>query len=159
MMFRITSFLVWAVVAAATVFWTLRLGTTSKAAPTYAAVDQGFSAAGGDFSKLLGTTPAPSIEPETVEVESSSQAHRFQLTGVVAPRSASTTHGLALIAVDGQPPKHFRVGSPIDGDLILQSVSRRSASIGPLQGSPVAVLELAPPPEPATGELMPSPMQ
>ncbi len=157
MMFRIASFLIWAVVAAAAVFWALRLAITPQAAPAYASVDQGLSVAGGDFAGLLGTTLV--VEPELAQVAPPSQAHRFHLTGVVAPRSADSPQGLALIAIDGQPPKHFSVGSKIDGEWVLQSVGKRSASIGPAQGNALAVLELPAPPEPATGVLSASPMR
>jgi len=80
---------------------------------------------------------------------------RFRLLGIMAPKSAGGghEHGVALIAVDGKLPKAYRVGSVLDGDLVLQSVSLRSAAIGPAQGAPTATLELPPPQPAATGTL------
>jgi general secretion pathway protein C len=51
-------------------------------------------------------------------------------------------HGLALIAVDGKPPKAYAVGARLDSDLVLQSVGLRTASIGPSQGARSVLLEL-----------------
>ncbi len=156
MMFRIASFLVWAVVAAAATFWALRLAVRPASAPAYASAEQGSLVAGVDFSRLLGATPAAA--PAAVAAPPP-EASRFQLAGVVAPRTAESPEGVALIAVDGKPAKHYRVGSKIDGEWVLQAVGRRSASIGPAQGDPVAVLELPVLPEPSTGRLPPPPTQ
>ena len=67
---------------------------------------------------------------------------RYALTGVVAGRSQA---GYALIAIDGQPAKPFRVGSPVDDVLVLQSVSARSATLGATREAPPALtLDLPP---------------
>jgi general secretion pathway protein C len=50
----------------------------------------------------------------------------YQLIGVVASASG---HGSALIAVDGQSPKAYRVGEKIHDGLELESVSERSAKL------------------------------
>ena len=110
----------------------------------------------GDLARLLGAEPAV-FAPAAIPA-ADSDSSRFQLLGVVAPRqSPSSTKrssvGVALIAVDGKPPRPYTVGSLLDSDLVLQSVSRRSASIGPAQGPAKQVLELPPPPMPATGTL------
>jgi hypothetical protein len=86
----------------------------------------------------------------------------------MAPRSASAQgeagHGLALIAVDGKPPKPYAVGAHLDSDLVLQSVSLRTASLGSAQGAHSVLLELpalAPPnsgvlPPPGTSGIVPA---
>jgi general secretion pathway protein C len=66
---------------------------------------------------------------------------------------AGNARGVALIAVDGKLPKAYQVGSALDGELVLQSVSLRSAAIGPVRGSPTVTLELPPLPAAATGTL------
>jgi general secretion pathway protein C len=43
---------------------------------------------------------------------------------VVAARSQE---GAALISVDGQEARPIRVGSPVEGDLVLESVTGRRA--------------------------------
>lgn len=156
MMFRIASFLVWAVVAAAAMFWALRLAVRPASAPAYASAEQGSLVASVDLSRLLGATPAAA---PAAAAPPPPEASRFQLAGVVAPRTEDSPEGIALIAIDGKPPKHFRVGGKVDGDWVLQSVGRRSASIGPAQGEPIAVLELPALLEPSTGRLPPPPTQ
>jgi general secretion pathway protein C len=91
---------------------------------------------------------------ETASVQAPAISSRFQLTGVMAPKVAGQ-QGIALIAVDGKMPRAYRIGAPIDGELVLQAVSLRTASIGPSSGSPAVVLELPVPPPPATGSLPP----
>lgn len=75
----------------------------------------------------------------------------------MAPKaSAAVAHGVALISIDGKPPRAFRVGTRLEDGLVLQNVGLRSASIGPAQGEPQVKLELPPLPEPATGTLAPA---
>jgi general secretion pathway protein C len=73
----------------------------------------------------------------------------------MAPRSSTPegtgAYGLALIAVDGKPPRAFAVGSKLDTDLVLQSVGLRTASLGSAQGARSVLLELPALPAPATG--------
>ena len=47
-------------------------------------------------------------------------------------------------------------GENIDNALVLQSVARRSATLGPSQGAPAVQLDLPPLPLPATGSLPPA---
>ncbi len=149
MVSRLSAFVVWALVAATVVFWSLRLGVHAPAAPPYAvAVGEG-PALRGDLSRLLGTAPVASVAaaPEA--------ASRFRLLGVVAPKDAGAggASGVALIAVDGKMPKAFKVGSSVDGDLMLQSVSLRSASIATGRSAPALTLDLPPLVPAATGTL------
>ena len=51
---------------------------------------------------------------------------RFQLLGVIASASG---HGSALITVDGQAPKPYRVGQSIDGRWLVQDLSPRSVTL------------------------------
>lgn len=52
---------------------------------------------------------------------------RYQLWGVVAGASG---RGSALIAIDGQPPKAYRVGQALSEGVYLQSLNHRQAQIG-----------------------------
>jgi general secretion pathway protein C len=61
---------------------------------------------------------------------------RYNLLGVVA---VGTRDGAALIAVDGQPPRPYRVGAPLDGGLVLQAVTRRTVRLGPTLEAPATV--------------------
>ncbi|MBK6593938.1 MAG: hypothetical protein IPG23_15055 [Burkholderiales bacterium] len=62
--------------------------------------------------------------------------------GVIA---AGPKGGAALIAVDGKPPKPFRVGASVDGNLVLQSVAARRATLAAgVDGPAQMTLELPP---------------
>lgn len=156
MVARLTAFVIWALVAATAVFWGLRLLVRAPAAPSYAVAVGDAAAVRADLSRVLGSAPvaaaAALVAPEV--------SSRFKLIGIMAPKAAqtaveATSSGVALIAVDGKPPKAFVVGSQLDGDLVLQSVSLRTASIGPAQGTASVKLELPPLQAAATGTLAP----
>ena len=153
MLARLCAFVIWALVAATAVFWGLRLFVSAPAAPAHA-VPVGESAAlRGDLSRLLGSAPVATA----AAVAAPEAASRFRLIGVMAPRKAAASaaegSGVALIAVDGKPPKAFAVGARLDGEVMLQSVSLRAASIAMGPGQAPVLLELAPLAPPATGSL------
>jgi general secretion pathway protein C len=147
---RLSAFVIWALVAASAVFWGLRLVVRAPGAPahTVAVGDTGPTRA--DLTRLFGAPSVAAATSVTVPAASS----RFQLTGVMAPKVPGGA-GIALIAVDGKTPRAYRVGSSIDGDLVLQSVSHRSVELGPARGAPSVVLEMPPLPTAATGTLPP----
>ncbi|MEO7152482.1 MAG: hypothetical protein ABIX46_12350 [Burkholderiaceae bacterium] len=151
MLARLCGFLVWALVAASVVFWGLRLFVKGPAAPANALSVAESVAGRGDLTRLFGQPPAPVEAATALEP---ALASRFRLYGVMAPRSAagaSATQGLALIAVDGKAARPYAVGASVDNDLVVQSVSLRTAAIGPARGTTSVLLELAPPAPPATG--------
>ena len=153
MLSRLSAFVIWALVAATAVFWGLRLWARPVEAPPYTVPVGDVAVARGDLSRLLGATPvaaaAVAVTPEA--------ASRFRLIGIMAPKasaaSAQAGLGVALIAVDGKPPKAFVVGSALDTNMVLQSVSLRTAAIGPAQGTAAVTLELPPLAAAATGTL------
>ncbi len=153
MLARLSAFVIWALVAATAVFWGLRLWARPAEAPQYTVPVGDVAVARGDLSRLLGATPAAAAAVVAVpEI-----ASRFRLLGIMAPKataaSAQPGQGVALIAVDGKPPKAFVVGSSLDTNLVLQSVSLRTAAIGPSQGAAAVTLELPPLAAAATGTL------
>jgi general secretion pathway protein C len=150
MLARLSAFVIWALVAATAVFWGLRLMARAPAAPAYVVPVGDSTAVRGDLTRLLGSAPVAAAAP-IAEANS-----RFRLLGIMAPKASPgvvATYGVALIAVDGKMPKAFSVGARIDGDLVLQSVSLRTVSIGPGQGAPAVTLELPPLAAAATGKL------
>jgi general secretion pathway protein C len=151
MLARLTAFTVWALVAATAVFWGLRLFVRAQPAPAYAVAVGESTAQRGDLGRLLGVTPRESAGPVAASPE---LASRFKLLGVMAAKAPSTS-GFATIAVDSKPARTYAVGAALDGELVLQSVSLRSAAIGPAQGSPAVTLEIPQLPPPATGSLPP----
>lgn len=155
MLARLSAFAIWALVAATAVFWGLRLLVRAPAAPSYAVAVGDASGVRGDLTRLLGSAP---VAP-TATVAAPEAASRFRLLGIVAPKGAATadrasaSQGVALIAVDGKMPKAYAVGAQLDGDLVLHSVSLRTASIASGQGAPTITLELPRPAAAATGTL------
>ena len=153
MLARLSAFVIWALVAATAVFWGLRLWTRSAEAPQYTVPVGDVAVARGDLSRLLGATPLAA----TAAVATPEAASRFRLIGIMAPKSSAASaqpgQGVALIAVDGKPPKAFVVGAALDTNMVLQSVSLRTAAIGPAQGTAALTLELPPLVAAATGTL------
>ena len=153
MLSRSVAFLVWALVAGTCVFWGTRLlARPASSSALVVAMDRGMTA-NADVSRLLGAAPLAESEPVEAAPQISS---RFRLTGVVAPKHPSE-QGLALISVDGAPPRVYRVGAAIDGDLMLREVSLRTATVASSRNSNDAasafVLELPPLTSAATGAL------
>jgi general secretion pathway protein C len=153
MVSRIAAFVIWAAVAASIVFWTMRLWAKPIATPAHATVVATASGFSGDLSRVFGADATPPVVAAAAAPLVQADA-RFRLIGVVAPRpAAANAEGLALIATEGRPPKAYRVGSPVDGELVLLAVHSRGASLGlPGQSAQVA-LELPPLPPPNTGTL------
>ncbi len=136
---RLLAFVIWAAVAASAVFWLLRLWASSPAAPPYTVPVATATPPRGNLDSVFGAPKAAS--PTAAPVEPA-LASRFKLLGVAAPREGGDTTGLALIAVDGKPARGFKVGTVIEGDLVLQSVHPRGAALGTKGAAPAVSLEL-----------------
>lgn len=142
---RLLSFVIWAAVAASAVFWLTRLLARSDAAPPHTiTASTSLSVAAADFSRLLGSS-ARAVETARVEPAVDS---RFKLVGVVATKTNAPDTGLALIAVDGKPPRPVGLGGVVDGSLVLLAVNHRRAELGPPGGEATVRLELPGVPEP-----------
>lgn len=157
MTMRLLSFAVWALVSASAVFWLTRLLSQGAPAPAHAVTaGQSMSVAAADLSRVLGSTRAQaSAAPAAAEPAVSA---RFKLVGVVASRVAQPDSGLALIAVDGKPPRPVGLGGVVDGSLVLLAVNHRRAELGPQGGQATVTLELPVVPEPTRGTRPPAPM-
>ncbi|MDL2336441.1 MAG: type II secretion system protein N [Pseudomonadota bacterium] len=127
MVSRLFALLVWALVAGTCVFWGLRLlaHPSPHGAPVVAI--GAFTTGRSDMSRLLGPTPVVQSS-EATAVAAPELSARFRLAGVMAPKRPSE-QGLAVISVDGNPPRVYRVGALIDGDLMLRDVSLRTATV------------------------------
>jgi general secretion pathway protein C len=143
MAMRLLSFVIWAAVAASAVFWLTRLLARSDAAPPHTVTANANVSASADLSRLLGSTRTAAAEPTA---EPAADA-RFKLIGVVAARSKQPDSGLALIAVDGKPPRPVVMGGVVDGELVLLAVNHRRAELGPAGGVATVRLELPAVPE------------
>ena len=135
-----TTFLVAALATASAAYWTLKLvatgpsGTTTEIAlPGAAQTDPQIVA------RLLGAAQLVAGPGAPV----SAAGGQLKLWGVVA--ASSKERGYALIGMDNEAPKPYAVGTSINGDLILQSVEPRSASLAASRDGPVTQrLELPP---------------
>jgi general secretion pathway protein C len=144
MAMRLLSFVIWAVVAGSAVFWLTRLLARSDPAPPHTVTaNANASVASADLSRLLGSTRTAAAEPTAEPAVDA----RFKLIGVVAARSKQPDSGLALIAVDGKPPRPVVMGGVVDGELVLLAVNHRRAEIGPAGGVATVRLELPAVPE------------
>jgi general secretion pathway protein C len=139
----------WALVLASLLFWAHRL--LNPWVPAQVAAPAPPPVISADLTRLLGVDAPP---PEAVEPVVPADA-RFQLIGVLSTRqdgaSSAADEGVALIAVDGQPAKAYRVGMAVDGDTVLQAVEARGARLGPPGGAAVLALNLPPLAEAARG--------
>ena len=113
--------LVWALAAASIVFWGLRLLAPPETVPPPAVAVQPLPAPdSAAVARLLGAqAPRAAVAPEL--------ASRFKLLGVV---KGPDGEGAALLSVDGQPPRPFRVGTEVADGYVLRALDRRAAHIG-----------------------------
>ncbi|HET8744781.1 MAG TPA: type II secretion system protein N [Ramlibacter sp.] len=136
---RGATFALWALAAGSAAYWGLKLSsTTAPVAAPVAAPRQVGPVDPVALARMLGSSPAAAvITPAAPQV---ALASRFQLLGVAAGERSGG--GAAVIAVDGKPARSYRVGSPIDEGLVLQSVHGRQAVIASREGQPLLTLEL-----------------
>lgn len=134
---RGATFALWLLAAASLAYWGLKLTATPGPLRPAANAARVVSVDGDAVARVLGATASiPAAAFAAPELSS-----RFQLVGVAA--GAHSGGGAAVIAVDGKPAKPFRVGSPVDDGLVLQSVHGRRAVLAQRMDGPAAVtLEL-----------------
>jgi general secretion pathway protein C len=136
---RLAAFVLALLLAASVVFWVLRwpVRDTGAALPLPATSESLPSANHEVVARMLGAGLVPVgavVVPDA--------ASRFRLMGIIGYGQGK---GVALLSIDGKPPKPYRVGSPIEDGLVLQSVEKRRAALAPDAKAPVSVqLELPP---------------
>jgi general secretion pathway protein C len=120
--------LLWCAAAASAVFWVLNFpsGSAVQGLPVVQALAQATSASSAQASVHMARVWGVQVPAPMPEV-SIAQSSRFQLWGVVAGASGQ---GSALIAVDGQPPRTFRVGQTVTDGVFLQSLGPKQAQLG-----------------------------
>jgi general secretion pathway protein C len=127
----------WAAAAAGVAYWTLMFAGVSgpaSSAPT-AARSAGQEPSSSHVQKALGVA---AVAPIAV-VDAGS---RFALSGVVAGGSG---RGSALIGLDGQAPKAFKVGQTVSEGLVLHSLGTRQARLAESMQGPVTLTLDMPP--------------
>ncbi len=134
---RLATLVLWLLAGASVVYWGLRLSAPAMGVPVPAVAAAPPTPDAQALARLLGavTADAPVAAPVAAV------ASRFALVGVLAGRSSGA--GAALIAVDSQPAKPFRIGAKVDAGLVLQSVGPRQARLGAaLRGPTLVTLEV-----------------
>ena len=117
---RSVTFVVWALAFASATFWALKFSHGSTVVDARLPAEDGPLAADpAKLARLLGATG-----PSEVALTAVNPLSRYNLLGVVAGPAHESA---ALIAIDGKPPKPYRVGSKIDDSYMLQSVGPRFA--------------------------------
>ena len=136
---RLSTLVLWALALASVAYWGLRLlaAPAGLAVPAVAPAPPAPDAEA--LARLLGAQPSQTAAPPVA-----AGPGRLVLLGVLAGQRSGG--GAALIAVDGQPAKPFRVGAVVvDGELVLQSLRPREARLGTSRsGATTLTLELPP---------------
>lgn len=124
----------------------MRLFVPSAQQPSQVVTAGVASLARGDVSRLLGSNPAQQDAAETPSA-SADFGNRLRLAGVAASKVPGGA-GLAIISVDGNPPRVYRVGAVIDTTMVLHDVSSHTATVAMASSDggigPEVVLEMQP---------------
>ena len=132
---------VWALAAASVIFWGLRLAAPPESAAPPALVAPPVAVDPAEVAKAFGaTTVQATLTPDA--------GNRFVLMGVIAD---GDQRGAALVAVDGKPPRPYRVGQQVGDGYVLQSVDVRAARLGAGPDTPTLLTIQMPKPASATG--------
>jgi len=129
---RLTSLLVWAVVAYSAVVFALQWGGGVPVDAVVAGSEQKQVLPEVDalaVSKALGAAP--------VQSASASLASRFVLVGVM---DGGPTQGVALISVDGKPAKPYRLGQTVSDGFVVLATGPKKAELGPQLGAAATLL-------------------
>ena len=123
--------LLWLAAGLSAGYWVLQFLGRSSVTPVVTVATAPAPADPMAVARTLGAVPvaAPGAAPVAAAPA------RYVLLGVVAT-GTDTEGGAALIAVDSQPPRPYRVGAALEGGLVLQAVTRRTVRLGPSLGAP-----------------------
>lgn len=144
---RFATFVIWLLAAGCVVYWALKFvrGPVAPPASSVAAPPSGGGHSDAQaLARGLGGGQAPASSGTAIVAAATSvfQAARFVLTGVVVQK-ASNQRGVALIAVDGKPPRPYRVGAQLAEGVVLHSVSAGKAMLAAsTDAAPALSLEL-----------------
>lgn len=132
---RLATWVLWAAAGASVAYWGLRLSASGPVALAPPPVVSAVAPDAQALARLLGAVPSAASAAPVAPVVS--MASRFTLIGVLSGRSSGG--GAALIAVDGQPAKPYRVGAAVEPGLVLQALGPRRAELGPAMGAPATL--------------------
>ena len=139
---RLATLTLWAAAAASAAYWGLRLSVPLGGVVPAVAVAALVAPDVAAINRLLGGTVAPAASEKPQAPEPAAKA-QLTLLGVLAGQRSSL--GAALIAVNGQPAKPFRVGAQVADGLVLQALAPRQARLGATPNGPAALTLDMPP--------------
>lgn len=96
-------------------------------------------------ARALGARLSPVADAGAQAAPPVAEATRYSLLGVIAVPGQG---GAALIAVNGEPARPYRVGAAVDAGLVLQSVNRQAVRLGATVAGPTTVELALPVPPP-----------
>jgi general secretion pathway protein C len=135
-------------VAVGVAAWALRKDTPAGNEPA----STNTVSAAGPMGNSIAPVVATQVSPAAPSASPAPSSDRFTLAGVMAAGvSANGREGVALIAVDGQPARAFRVGETVERDIVVLEVSARGAVLGTRGGGPAMALEVSLAPAPTAG--------
>ena len=135
----LTTFLLWAAVAASAVFWVFRWTDPLSSSGSVAQREAEQRIDGVALARWLGAGAGAKT--------ASPLQGRFNVLGVVTDPQGV---GAALIATEGRPARPYRVGAEVEPGLVVQKLQTRSVRLGATPTGPVLLeLEMAAP-KPAT---------
>ncbi len=116
--------LLWLVAGLCVGYWVLQALGRTPLTPVAAPAVPPAAPDAASVARVLGAAPVAAVDASPGAPPPLSS--RFQLLGVV---DAGGADGAALIAIDGQPPKPYRVGAELESGVVLASVQRRSVRL------------------------------
>lgn len=123
--------LLWLAAGLSAGYWVLQAMGRSPVTPLPVSAPSPIQVDSLAVARVLGAQPVASASP-SAPVATGTQ---YKLLGV----AASDAGGAALIGINGQPPRPYRVGAALEGGLVLQAVSRRSVRLGASMSGPATV--------------------
>jgi general secretion pathway protein C len=139
---RLSTFVLAALAAASMVYWGLRWSEQLATPRSGSVWSEPRPIDTARVAQLLGASVAPASEGIAAPV--SNTAANYKLEGVIA-QGRNSGRGSALIAIDGEKARPYKVGDRLSDDLVLQSVSARGAALAPRMAAPASIqLELPP---------------
>lgn len=137
---RLSTFVLAAMAAASMVYWGLRWSEQLATPRSGGVWSEPHPIDTARVAQLLGASATPVSSAAIAPVSAAS----YTLEGVIA-QGRNSGRGSALIAIDGEKARPYKVGDRLSDDLVLQSVSARGAALASSMAAPASIqLELPP---------------
>ena len=158
------TFCVWALVLFSAVYWGLKwMGSAQQEVPVSSVGKNTLEVSAlsaTELQRALGEQSAPALTPMSAQELQAQQMRllnsRVRLVGVVAAQTASASAsgrpkgvslGVALLSLDQQAPKPFKVGDEVEAGLYVLSLEPKSVSLGPSREGPATLRLVMPEPK------------